>query len=105
MLLVIRLLSIVYINEVQWKFDLDSNGWKYISAFLLQKAMEDLGFSHEEIIDIFRIISAVLKLSNINFIPTTNMDGTDGCAISNDYGKFCIILVRGFFFFPLLINT
>ena len=74
------------------------------TAFLLQKAMEDLGFSHEEIIDIFRIISAVLKLSNINFIPTTNMDGTDGCAISNDYGKFCIILVRGFFFFPLLIQ-
>ena len=49
--------------------------------------MEDLGFHPEEIIDIFRIMSAVLKLGNINFIPTTNMDGTDGCAISNDYGK------------------
>ena len=63
----------------------------YITIFILnfqfQKAMEDLGFHPEEIVDIFRIMSAVLKLGNINFIPTTNMDGTDGCAISNDYGK------------------
>ena len=34
-----------------------------------------------------KVISAILKLGNINFIPTTNMDGTEGCAISNDYGK------------------
>lgn len=53
--------------------------------------MEDLDFSSDEINDIFRIISAVLKLGNINFVPTTNMDGTDGCAISNDYGKNTII--------------
>ena len=49
--------------------------------------MEDLGFSLEEIHDIFRVIAAILKLGNINFVPTTNMDGTEGCAISNDYGK------------------
>ena len=49
--------------------------------------MDDLGFSGEEIHDIFKIISAILKLGNINFIPTTNMDGTEGCALSNDYGK------------------
>ena len=49
--------------------------------------MEDLGFGEEEIHDIFRIISAVLKLGNLCFVPTTNMDGTEGCAISNDYGK------------------
>ena len=61
-------------------------------SFQFQKAMEDLGFHPEEIIDIFRIMSAVLKLGNINFIPTTNMDGTDGCAISNDYGKCNSIL-------------
>ena len=54
---------------------------------ILQKAMEDLGFSDDEIHDIFRIISAVLKLGNLCFVPTTNMDGTEGCAISNDYGK------------------
>ena len=49
--------------------------------------MDDLRFSGEEIHDIFKIISAILKLGNINFVPTTNMDGTEGCAISNDYGK------------------
>ena len=37
--------------------------------------------------DIFRIMAAILKLGNVNFIPTTNMDGTEGCAISNDYGE------------------
>ena len=55
--------------------------------------MEDLGFTPDEIIDIFRILSAVLKLGNINFVPTTNMDGTDGCAISNDYGRFIFKLI------------
>ena len=49
--------------------------------------MEDMGFSSKEISDIFRVVAAVLKLGNINFVPITNMDGTEGCAISNDYGK------------------
>ncbi len=60
---------------------------KSAESTFLQKAMEDLGFSGEEINEIFRIISAVLKLGNIQFVPTTNMDGTEGCAITNDYGK------------------
>ncbi len=68
----------------------------------LQKAMEDLGFGNEEINDIFRIISAILKLGNLNFVPTTNMDGTEGCAISNDYGKidfpFILGMRREFFY-------
>lgn len=55
--------------------------------FFLQRAMEDLGMTQTEIMDIFRIMAAILKLGNVNFIPTTNMDGTEGCAISNDYGK------------------
>ncbi len=49
--------------------------------------MEDLGMSGEEIMDIWRIVAAILKLGNIQFIPTTNMDGTEGCTIANDYGK------------------
>ena len=53
----------------------------------LQKALDDLDFNGEEIHDILKVISAILKLGNLNFIPTTNMDGTEGCAISNDYGK------------------
>ena len=54
---------------------------------ILQKALDDLDFSGEEVHGIFKVISAILKLGNLNFVPTTNMDGTEGCAISNDYGK------------------
>ena len=46
-----------------------------------------MDFSGEEVHGIFKVISAILKLGNLNFVPTTNMDGTEGCAISNDYGK------------------
>lgn len=60
----------------------------------IQKAMEDLGFGTEEINDILKIISAILKLGNLNFVPTTNMDGTEGCSIANDYELYdvCEIL-------------
>lgn len=46
-----------------------------------------MGFSSEEILSIFKILAAILKLGNLNFIPITNIDGTEGCEISNDYGK------------------
>ena len=52
-----------------------------------RKAMEDMGMSPEEVGDVFRIVAAILKLGNINFVPTTHMDGTEGCALSNEYGK------------------
>ena len=40
-----------------------------------------------EIFDVFRIVAGILKLGNVEFVPTTNMDGTEGCAVSNDYGN------------------
>ena len=49
--------------------------------------MEDVGFSTAEIHEVLRIVAAILKLGNVNFVPTTNMDGTEGCALSNDYGE------------------
>ena len=49
--------------------------------------MEDLGLKSDEICDILRLVAAVLKLGNIQFVPTTNMDGTEGCSISNEYGE------------------
>ena len=49
--------------------------------------MEDLGMSVSEISDVFRVVAAVLKLGNLCFVTTTNMDGTEGCIISNDYGE------------------
>ena len=54
---------------------------------MLQKALEDIGMSGREIFDVLRIVAAVLKLGNVEFVPTTNMDGTEGCAVSNDYGN------------------
>ena len=52
-----------------------------------QKALEDIGLSGREIFDVFRIVAGILKLGNVEFVPTTNMDGTEGCAVSNDYGN------------------
>ena len=49
--------------------------------------MEDLCLRGEEICDILKVVSAVLKLGNLRFVPTTNMDGTEGCSIANEYGK------------------
>lgn len=49
--------------------------------------MDILGFSHEETVNVMKIIAAVLKLGNLTFLPSSNIDGTEGCAISNDYGK------------------
>lgn len=54
--------------------------------------MEILGFLPEEIVNILKIVSSVLKLGNIGFVPTNNIDGTEGCTIANDYGMFIIIL-------------
>lgn len=53
----------------------------------LQRALETLGFSQEDIVNVFKIVASVLKLGNIGFIPTNNIDGTEGCTINNDYGQ------------------
>lgn len=59
------------------------------NQFLLtKKSLEVLGFTSEEVLSIFKILAAILKLGNLNFIPITNIDGTEGCEISNDYGEF-----------------
>ena len=54
---------------------------------LTRKSLEILGFSCDELISIFKILAAILKLGNLNFVPITNIDGTEGCEISNDYGE------------------
>ena len=51
--------------------------------------------SGREIFDVFRIVAGILKLGNVEFVPTTNMDGTEGCAVSNDYGNEQIGRGRG----------
>uniref|UniRef100_A0ABK9N723 Myosin motor domain-containing protein n=1 Tax=Glossina morsitans morsitans TaxID=37546 RepID=A0ABK9N723_GLOMM len=50
-----------------------------------KKSLDVLGMSCDEINAIFRVIAVVLKLGNFVFVPVTNIDGTEGCQISNFY--------------------
>ncbi|XP_040151544.1 unconventional myosin-Ib isoform X2 [Anopheles arabiensis] len=50
-----------------------------------KRSLEILGFGQDEIFSIFTILAVVLKLGNLTFIPTTNIDGSEGCEISNEY--------------------
>lgn len=60
----------------------------YNLTFLnLQKSLETLGLNAEEIQSIFKIIAIVIKLGNLIFVPMTNIDGTEGCQVSNEYGS------------------
>nr|CAD7397184.1 unnamed protein product [Timema cristinae] len=65
------------------------------SFFLFQRSFEMLGFSQEDIVNVFKIVASVLKLGNISFIPTNNIDGTEGCTISNDYELFDVCDLLG----------
>ncbi|EAT34876.1 AAEL012922-PA [Aedes aegypti] len=50
-----------------------------------KRSLEVIGFNQDEIFSIFTILAVVLKLGNLVFIPTTNIDGSEGCEISNEY--------------------
>lgn len=54
----------------------------------LQYGFEMLGLSDPEIINIFKIVSSILKLGNLNIVPTNNIDGTEGSIVTNDYGMY-----------------
>ncbi|XP_025410407.1 unconventional myosin-Ia isoform X2 [Sipha flava] len=51
----------------------------------IKYGFEMLGLDESEITNIFKIISSILKLGNLNMVPTNNIDGTEGCIITNDY--------------------
>ena len=70
-----------------------TNIMKINVCFLFQRAMEDIGLKSDEICDIFKIVSSVLKLGNLQFVPTTNMDGTEGCSIANEYGELLLLMM------------
>ncbi|KAG1705488.1 Unconventional myosin-Ib [Nymphon striatum] len=50
-----------------------------------KRALNTIGFSENEVLLVFQLISAVLKLGNLDFRPHANLDGTEGCIILNDY--------------------
>lgn len=51
----------------------------------MQRSLEILGLSQEEILQVFKIIAVVLKLGNLQFLPSTNIDGTEACEVSDEY--------------------
>ncbi|XP_050303869.1 unconventional myosin-Ib [Anthonomus grandis grandis] len=53
-----------------------------------REALEVLGFTSTDIVHIFRVLAVILKLGNLQFVPCNNIDGTDGCSVSNDYELF-----------------
>ncbi|XP_017783623.1 PREDICTED: unconventional myosin-Ib isoform X2 [Nicrophorus vespilloides] len=60
-----------------------------------RSAFDVLGFSVEEVVNIFRVIAVVLKLGNLEFVPCNNIDGTEGCSINNDYELYDICELLG----------
>lgn len=54
---------------------------------MFQRSLDTLGLTSDEILSVLKIIASVLKLGNVNFIATNNIDGTEGCTVSNEYGK------------------
>lgn len=75
------------INKYELLRDTNSDEEDKAQFFNTKKSLEVLGFSNDEILSVFRIIAVVLKLGNLNFIPMANIDGTEGCEITNDYGE------------------
>ncbi|KAL5009512.1 hypothetical protein ScPMuIL_011817 [Solemya velum] len=49
----------------------------------ITNGMDIIGFSQMEIMAVLRLVASVLKLGNIQFEHRSNIDGTDGCKISN----------------------
>lgn len=78
------------INKYELLHDTNSDEDDKSHFAVTKKSLEALGFLNEEILSIFKIVAVVLKLGNLNFIPITNIDGTEGCEITNDYGKLII---------------
>jgi myosin I len=75
------------INKYELLKDTNSDEDDKVQFVHTKKSLEVLGFTIDEILSVFKIIAVVLKLGNLNFIPITNIDGTEGCEITNDYGK------------------
>ncbi|GAU88919.1 hypothetical protein RvY_01532 [Ramazzottius varieornatus] len=48
-------------------------------------AMDGLNFSATECHLVFQVLAVVLKLGNLQFLPQTNVDGTESCTVLNDH--------------------
>ncbi|CAL4123004.1 unnamed protein product, partial [Meganyctiphanes norvegica] len=52
---------------------------------ITKRALDALDISSFEQMEIFKLVAAVLKLGNLSFSPVNNIDGTEGCALDNQY--------------------
>lgn len=60
--------------------------WHY-NFLCFQKAIDIVGFSKEEVIAIYQLLSAILNLGNAEVTEVTTSDGTEAAAFTNDHGK------------------
>lgn len=83
----------MYRNVEKYEILRNSSGTEEdkVNFHYTKKSLETLGLTPEEVSFVFRIIATVLKMGNFVFVPVTNIDGTEGCQISNDYGELLII--------------
>jgi hypothetical protein len=49
--------------------------------------LDVLGLDDAEQLAVFSVVAAVLKLGNVGFTAVNNIDGTEGCALHNEYGQ------------------
>ncbi len=50
--------------------------------------MTVIGFEEDEVVRVFQLVAAVLKLGNVQFVHHNNIDGTDGARISHEDGAW-----------------
>ncbi|XP_029655810.2 unconventional myosin-Ib-like [Octopus sinensis] len=53
--------------------------------YAVKNGMEVIGFQIQEIFAVFQLVSSVLKLGNLEFHHRSNVDGTNGCVLVNEY--------------------
>ncbi|XP_045110459.1 unconventional myosin-Ia-like isoform X3 [Portunus trituberculatus] len=52
---------------------------------ITKRALDVLGMSWEEQLEVLKVVAAVLKLGNLTFTCVSNIDGTEGCVNENAY--------------------
>ena len=60
------------------------------NVLFFQNAMLVIGFSEAEVVALYQLVAAVLKLGNIGFQHHNNRDGTDGAQLLNQHGMYTL---------------
>ena len=60
--------------------------------------METIGFSSEDLISIFELLSAILNLGNIEFDGYSLPDGTAACNLTNQEGECQLVMCNRYIY-------